>query len=144
MLKDQLFELTQGFLPQLGGQAISGATPIVMTMQGPFNASVSMTLFSTGTVTGTWKIEASNDYLVGGPNQPSNAGHWTDITAAFRTPNAAGAGAAIVNPTGAALATYVEYMGNPGVGFGGKALQVTFTPVSGAGNIGIAVNSNRP
>ena len=145
-LQDQVYQGTDGHLPDgvVGGKPIVGTTPVVMVIQGPINVNTSMTIFVTGTITGTWLFEVSNDYLISsvGMNQNPNAGHWTDITAAWRTPNAT-TGAAIVNPSGSALATYVEYMGNPGCGLGARALRVTFTPASGAGNAGIAVSSNR-
>ena len=143
-LQDQVYQGGDGQLPAVGGQAVVGTTAVQMVIQGPINVNTSMTLFSTGTVTGTWLIEVSNDFTVAatGANVNANAGHWTDITAAFRTPNAT-TGTAIVNPSGAALATYVEYMGNPGCGLGARSLRVTFTPASGAGNFGIAVSSNR-
>ena len=143
MLQDQLYQGSDGMLPAVGGQTIVGTTPIVMNIQGPINVNTSLGLFSTGTVTGTWLIEASNDFTIGPSyNVNDNAGNWTDITAAWRTPDAT-TGTAIVNPSGSALHTYVEYMGNPGCGFGARSLRVTFTPSSGAGKAGIAVNSNR-
>src|SRR5450631_446663 len=143
-LQDQVYQGGDGQLPAVGGKAISGTTPIVMTMQGPVNVNTSMTLFATGTVAGAWKIEASNDFTTAmtGLGTNANAGHWTDITVAFRTPNAT-TGTAIAAVTSGGSSTYVEYMGNPGCGLGARSLQVTFTPTSGAGNIGIAVNSNR-
>lgn len=143
-MQDQVYQGTDGHLPAVGGQAISGTTPIVMQIQGPINVNTSMTLFATSTVAGAWKIEASNDFLIAntGMNQNANAGHWTDITAAFRTPDST-TGTAIAAVTSGGSSTYVEYMGNPGCGLGARSLQVTFTPTSGAGKIGIAVNSNR-
>ena len=143
MLDDQLYQANDGLLPQRGGQAISGTTPIVMIIQGPINVNTSLTLFSTGTVTATWKIEASNDYAVS-PGYGTNAdsGHWGDITAAWRTPDAT-TGTAIANPAGSATSVYVEYMGNPGCGLGARSLKITLTPASGAGSIGVAVSSNR-
>lgn len=144
MLQDQLYQGNDRLLPAKGGQAISGTTAIVMTIQGPINVNTSFTLFATGTVAGAWKIEASNDYALGdaGYGTSDNAGHWTDITLAWRTPNAT-TGTAIAAVTSGGSSTYVEYMGNPGCGLAARSLQVTFTPTSGAGNIGIAVNSNR-
>ena len=143
-LQDQLYQGKDGHLPAVGGQAIVGSTPIVMLIQGPINVNTSFTIFATGTVAGVWLFEAANDYMTAqtGLDQNFNAGHFTDITAAFRTPNGT-TGAAIVNPSGSALATYVEYMGNPGCGLGARSLRVTFTPSAGAGSIGIAANSNR-
>lgn len=128
---------------QPGGQAISGTTPIVSILPGPLNPMLSLDLFSTGTVTGTWLIESSNTYRGGGQSDGDvvQAGNWTDITAAFRTPNAT-TGTAIANPAGSATHQYVEYMGNAGMGFCGRSLRITFTPASGAGNIGFGVNCN--
>lgn len=143
-LQDQVYQGRDGQLPAVGGQAISGTTPIVMVLQGPLNVNTSMGLFSTGTVAGAWKIEVSNDFTTSMPGMDVNynAGNWTDITAAWRTPNAT-TGTAIAAVVSGGTSTYVEYLGNTGCGFGGKSLRVTFTPTSGAGNIGIAVNSNR-
>jgi hypothetical protein len=143
-LMDQVYQGSDGQLPAVGGQAVVGTTAVQMVIPGPINVNTSFTLFSTGTVAGVWLIEASNDFTRSetGLGTNFNAGHWTDITAAFRTPNAT-TGTAIVNPSGAGLATYVEYMGNPGCGLGAKSLRVTFTPSAGAGNFGIAANSNR-
>jgi hypothetical protein len=144
MLQDQIFQLSDGFLPAgPAGQAISGVTPIVIVLQGPLNSNTSFDLFWTGTVAGAWKIEASNSYLAGGNGTNPRAGFWTDVTTAWRTPNAT-TGTAIPAAAGSAGSTYVEYLGgSAGAGFGGKSLRVTFTPTSGAGNIGIAANSNR-
>jgi hypothetical protein len=130
-------------LPQPGGQTISGTTPIVQILPGPLSPMLSLDLFSTSTVAGTWLIEASNTFLDGTASDDSftNTGAWTDITAAFKTPNAS-TGTAIASPAGSATHQYVEYMGNPGMGFCGRKLRVTFTPTSGAGKIGFGINSS--
>jgi hypothetical protein len=136
-----LYEGNSGFIPAPGGVAIVGTTAIPLILQGPLFANTSFTLFATGTVAGAWKIEACNDYLIGGEGGNPSAGSWVDITLAWRTPNAT-TGTAIAAVTSGGNSQYVEYMGNPGIGLGAKSLRVTFTPTSGAGNIGIAVNSN--
>lgn len=125
--------------PQPGGQAIVGTTPIVSTLQGPFNALTSLDLFSTGTVAGAWKIEVSNSYA----NDLDGlvlAGRWTDVTAAFRTPDAT-TGTVIAAVVTGGTHQYVQFMGYNCAGLAAKSLRVTFTPASGAGNIGFAVNS---
>src|ERR1700690_3144305 len=136
-----IFEGANGFLPAPGGVTNSGTTPIVIVLQGPLYANTSLTLFSTGTVAGAWKIETCNDYINNGGGLNPSAGSWFDITAAWRKPDST-TGTAIAAVTSGGSTQYAEYMGNPGIGFGGKSLRVTFTPTSGSGNVGIAVNSN--
>lgn len=119
-------------------QAISGVTPVVgvvVDMRDYDCAGVQ--LVTTGTVAGTWLIEASNDYI---PRQNGNAygavsstldtaqGTFTDVTAQF---SKAVAGTAIANPAGAATNQYA-YTPN---GIRCRALRITFTPSAGAGNV---------
>lgn len=114
------------FIP---AQAISGTTPIVEEF--PFLCdidNVGLQLISTGTVTGTWLIEVSNNYVPasnGSGSYGQMAGDttavWSDITAGFSP--------AISNPAGSATNQYVQAL------LAARAMRITFEPASGAGNI---------
>lgn len=71
---------------------------------------VGMQLVTTGTLTGTWAIEVSNN----------NGTDWSAITAAFSP--------AFTNPAGSATSQYGQC-----VPIVAGALRVTFTPSAGAG-----------
>lgn len=108
-------------------QAISGTTPIVSDVCSLDNLDgVGLQLVTTGTVAGTWKIEASNNYVSNKiPNLNQNAQasgiQWSDVTALFGT---------ITQPAGSATSKF--YQCHPLVC---RFLRVTFTPTSGAGNV---------
>ena len=114
--------------------AISGTTPIVLDVKDLSHldgCSFQMVNDTGSTVTGTWKIEASNNYSsTKVPNLNQNATRfppiWTDVTAGFKTLG----GSAITNPSGSAMSQYVQAY--PLVA---GAVRVTFTPASGAGTI---------
>lgn len=124
-------------------QAISGTTPVVSNSidMRPFH-DVGLQLITSGTITGTWLIEASNDFVpatngnvygaVSGGTTP--VGTWTDVTAFFTK---AAAGTAIANPAGAATNQYCK----PFHGIRCRALRVTLTPASGAGNVTVLGNA---
>lgn len=79
----------------------------------------------TATVSGSWKIEVSNDYVIGGSGgygQAQNAGTWTDITASF-TP-------ALVAVVSGTAATENQAARGPS---SDRAIRYTFTPSSGTG-----------
>jgi len=125
-------------------QAISGTTPVVSNVidMRDFD-SVGLQLISTGTVAGTWLIEMSNDYV---PRQNTNSygqvsstldtaqGTFTDCTALFLK---AAAGTAIANPAGSATSQYAQ----PRDFIRCRALRITFTPSSGAGNVAVYGNA---
>jgi len=114
--------------------AISGTTPIPLDVRDLSNldgACLQLINDTGSTVTGTWKIEASNNWSsLTVPNLNQNATRfptkWTDITAGFKTLG----GSAITNPSGSALSQMVQCY--PLVA---GAIRVTFTPASGAGTI---------
>lgn len=109
-------------------QAISGTTPIVV---GPFHVehldNIALVLKSTGTVAGTWLIEASCNYVntaFPGLNNSTQSGNdvWADAHVVFST---------ITQPTGTPLTEYVQTTSD----FAAMAFRLTFTPTSGAGNV---------
>jgi hypothetical protein len=105
-------------------QAIVGTTPIVSDVCSIDNLDgAGLVLNSTGTVAGTWKVEASNNYVttkVPNLNQGAqvNSIRWADVTALFGT---------ISGSVGTKF-----YQCYPLVA---RAIRVTFTPSSGAGNV---------
>ncbi len=116
---------------QANAVAVSGTTPIGPLYTPCINYDeVSYQLVTTGTVAGTWLIEASNDYVpaLGQPGQLANAGHWIDVTARFKDPG----GFAPTNPTGSPTSEMVDAT----VRY--NWLRITFTPASGAGNVTVA------
>jgi hypothetical protein len=95
--------------------------------------SLSFQLITTGTLTGTWTVEVSNNATP--PNsalssisniygQELGAGDWTDITTSF-TPS-------ITNPAGSATNQYVQ-----ADTLTARALRITFTRASGTGNVDV-------
>lgn len=124
-------------------QAISGTTPIVSVpiIDMRDMDSIGVQLITTGTITGTWLIEASNDYMgasngnaYGQVNNGTATGTFTPVTAHF---SVAVAGTAIANPSGSATNQYAQ---TPN-GMRCRALRITFTPASGAGNVTALVNA---
>jgi len=118
-------------------QAVSGTTPIVSRVVDMRDFDdIGLQLITTGTVAGTWLIEASNDFVAAMngnaygsiSNGTSPVGTFTDCTAFFTK---AAAGTAIANPSGAATAQYAK----PLHGIRCRALRITFTPSAGAGNV---------
>ena len=126
----------------LSSTAISGTTPIV---SGPIHVgdkdAVSLQLIVAGGTTphGTWKVEASNNFVppvtngsVGGSSSgsygsPANAGDWNDVSALFSKP----ATIAAVTDNGS---QYVQ--ADPHID--ARHIRITFTPASGSGNVSVA------
>jgi len=105
-------------------QAIVGATPIVSpVITTDVIDLLSLQLITTGTVAGTWTMQASNDYIstpmgeLGDPSQ--STGHFSSYT-----------GFTFAAPTGSPTSAILEKSG-----FGPRAFTLTFTPSSGAGNV---------
>lgn len=120
-------------------QAIVGTTPIVskviMALQNADH--VALQLITTSTVAGGWLIEGSNDFTppsgVGGANidiygEAASTGTWSDITLAF-VKAAAGTAIAAVLTGGSNQPAW------PMQPLSFRAMRVTFTPTSGAGNV---------
>ena len=117
-------------------QAISGTTPIVTdgstaTVQYPVNMehfdNIGLVLKTTGTVAGSWLLEASCNYVTvrfPGLNNSTQAGNdvWADCHGVFST---------ISVPAGSATTQYVQNTSD----FAGAFLRITFTPTSGAGSV---------
>lgn len=134
---------TEGFLygtaggngNNLGGLAVSDtAAHVGQIVAGPtMIIGFSLQLVTTGTLTGSWKIEFSNDYFDNGSaptNQPQNAGDWVDMTAKFSATNFFLGPAAISQPAGSAtdqflMGSFVRI----------RAIRVTFTAASGSGTV---------
>ena len=123
-------------------QAISGTTPVVSAVLGMWDFdSVGLQLITSGTITGTWLIEASNDFTpqtngsgYGQASSDTPAGTWSDVTALFLK---AAAGTAIANPAGSATNQYCQ----PRDFIRCRALRVTLTPASGSGNVTVLCNA---
>lgn len=89
--------------------------------------NIGLVLKTTGTVAGTWLIEASCNYVsLRAPtlNNSTQAGNdvWADCHVVFN---------AITQPSGTALTQYIQNTSE----FAGQFLRITFTPSSGAGNV---------
>jgi hypothetical protein len=95
---------------------------------------ISFQLVTTGTLSGTWVVEVSNNATPASSSATSisniygqelGAGTWTDITASFTTP-------AITNPAGSPTNQYVQ--ASP---LTARAIRVTFTRSAGSGNVNV-------
>ncbi len=104
-------------------QAISGTTPIVSTVTWiNMLDNVGYQLVTTGTVAGAWKVEVSNNYAVTWyNNQAAGAGDWFDYTSRMTTI------AAVLSGGSNQIAEHI--------GCTCRAMRLTFTPTSGAGNV---------
>lgn len=125
----------------LPSTAIADTTPVVSRViwLGDFN-QVALQLITTGTITGTWLIEGSNNHVPATSASPgaslSNIDiygeaadvtvDWTDITALFVK---AAAGTAVSNPAGSA--TNIPAYNKDPLGF--RSLRITITAASGSG-----------
>jgi len=121
-------------------QAISGTTPVVSFVEMRRLDDVSFQLITSGTVAGTWLIEASNNFVAamngnayGSVSNGTATGTFTDVTAMFTVP----AGTAIVNPAGSTTNQFVM----PKTRMRCRTLRITFTPSAGAGNVTALVNA---
>jgi hypothetical protein len=104
-------------------QAISGTTPIHGIFPGALDFSAfGFQMITTGTVAGTWIVEASNNYIVQGYDAVSATGTWDDVTSLLNA-----------TPTVAAGSPTDQY--RQIAAYAGRAIRVTFTPSSGAGNV---------
>lgn len=104
--------------------SINNTNPVTTGAQDAREADrVGVQLVTTG-VSGSWKIEVSNDYVIGGSGgygAAANAGTWSDITAAF-TPAIVAVVAGVSGENQYAQAD-----------LGARAIRYTFTPSSGTG-----------
>lgn len=89
--------------------------------------AVSLQLIAGGTLAGSWKIEASNDYRENAQGQAEVAGTWSDVTAMFKRPDGT-AIAAVVDGT-AATETQFAWCAPLVAG----SFRVTFTASAGSG-----------
>jgi hypothetical protein len=117
-------------------QAVTGGTsPIKSPWVGlGTQKQHSLQLSTTGTLTGTWKIEASNVAGADTLDDPE-AALPADVTAAFL----GAGGTAPANPTGAPTSQLVACAGDNSLIITGY-LRASFTRVSGSGTILAALN----
>lgn len=107
-------------------QAISGVTPITSAIiTTDVIDLLSLQLVTTGTVAGTWTIQASNDYIAT-PAGEAYGSQPTQATGTFSSYT----GFTFAAPAGSPTSQFVEKSG-----FGPRAFKLTFTPSSGAGNV---------
>jgi hypothetical protein len=108
---------TTTFIPST---TISGTTAIKSQWATVGSGAVSLQLVTTGTVSGSWKIELSNQ-----PGVENNGDSYpSDVTSGFQTP----AGSAIAAAAGSPTSQFVQ-----ATLIKAGAIRVTFTPSSGAG-----------
>lgn len=116
----------ENFLPVT---AVSNTNPV--TSDGIFITDfddVGIQLVTTG-LSGSWKVECSNDYVISASNitaygEAPAAGTWTDITARFSP--------AIVTVVSGTAATENQYVQ---IQLTTRYIRVTFTPTGGSGNV---------
>jgi len=125
------------------GVSVANTTPVVFTI-GPavFGwLSFNLECLTGSTLAGTWTIGVCNDYRQGTGINPET-GHWTDVSACFRTPNAT-TGTSIPAVTSGAYTAWVQFMTASGIPTpcAGAAYQITFTPTSGSGTIRVVANN---
>lgn len=104
--------------------SISNTTPVTTDAMDAREADFVGVQLVTATVSGSWKIEVSNDYVIGGSGgygQAQNAGTWSDITTAFFPAIAA----VVSGVSGENQYVQAEICT--------RAIRYTFTPTSGTG-----------
>jgi len=112
-----------------------GTTPVPFYLYTEdFDVVTLQLVIESGTVTGAWTIDGSNDYNdLSWAGLAANAGHWTPITPAAMP--------AIFSPALVAVtAPYPAASGNQGITgfkFGWKYLRITFTPATNSGLISV-------
>jgi hypothetical protein len=108
----------------LPATANAGTTPIPSPIDPMHNYDgFSLVLVTTGTLAGSWKVTAADDYTAqaGLQNSPASAGNFADVSALCQP--------ALAAVLSGGSKQYVQI--SP---FMGGAIQVTFTPTSGAGS----------
>lgn len=99
-----------------------------------FDVTTLQLIIESGTVTGNWTLDGSNDYAEANwDGQPVTPGHWTPIVPAAAPAMWQPALAAVVAP-------YPAASGNQainGFGFGWRTIRITFTPTANAGVVSV-------